>query len=256
VLKEMHLEPGDTLFHAGEPAFSLYLVQSGTVELSDDKGVVGTQRRGDYFGERALLTDGQWMFTARATEPTQLVSIPAPVFRQIVGHGGSLGRFFEKSARRYQARSVIDALVRQVPAAVLDQPVSALMQTELTTLRPEQTVASAIATIRDDPHSSYPLIHDGGGYAGLLLREDFQDFLRQSPRAATQPLSSVGSATGPTVTADTPVREAIERLVRSGANKLLVLDEAQHVRGIVTVMDFAAAAAREQRGSERIQQQP
>jgi NADH dehydrogenase len=170
------------------------------------------------------------------------VSIPAAVFRQLVGSGGSLGRLFERSAHRYQSREVIDALARRLPAPVLTQPVSRVMHTDLITLHPAQSVASALPTVRDRSHSSYPLVDDEGRVVGVLQREDFHDFIRRSPHAGESPVRAVGVTTVPTVTPEASMREAVERLVRTGANKLLVADADGVLRGIVTVMDLAAAA--------------
>lgn len=241
VLKEIHLEPGDILFHAGEPAFSLYIVRDGAIELLDGDEIVSTLRQGDYFGERALLSDRQWLFTARAGEVTQIVSLPASVFHQIVGAGGSLGRLFERSAQRYQSREVIDSLARSLPASVLDRPVAGIMQTDLITFQPDQTIRDALETIRNQPHSSYPMVEASGVFAGMLRREDFHDYLRQSPDAGTASLNDVGITQVPTVASDAPVRDVLEQLIRSGTNKLIVLDAGRKLCGIVTVMDLAAA---------------
>ncbi len=88
VLKEIHLEPGDLLFHAGEPAFSFYIVKNGRIEIFDENGVMQTLTAGEYFGERALLGNRIWNFSARAAEPSTLVSIPASVFYQMVSGSG------------------------------------------------------------------------------------------------------------------------------------------------------------------------
>lgn len=242
VLKEIYLEPGDVLFRRGEPAFSLYVVRAGAIELSDAEGVVSVHRPGDNFGERALLTEQPWLFTARAAEASQLVSIPAAVFKQLVGSGGSIGRLFERSAHRYQSREVIAALGRRLPVAVLDQPVRELMQTDLVVLHPGQAVAAAVAIVREHPHSSYPVVEDNNRFLGLLRREDFHDFLRRSPEAGEAVIQEVGWGTVPTIGPEALIRDVVERLVRTGANKLVVVDEAEHLRGIVSVMDLAMAA--------------
>jgi NADH dehydrogenase len=243
-LKEIHLETGDTIFESGDPAFSLYVVASGRVELSDADEVVSTLLPGDHFGERALLGDGRWMFRARAAETTRLVSIPAAVFKQIVGSGGSLGKLFERSASRFQSRAVIDSLASRLPAEVLDAPATSLMQSDLVALRPEQSIAEALPILRTQPHSSYPLVDDTGRFVGLLRREDFHDFLKRSTTQATTPLAAVGFVAVPSVRPHAPVRELVEHLVRSGANKLVVTSEEGALLGIVTVMDLATAAAR------------
>ncbi len=242
-LKEIHLEAGDVLFTAGEPAFSLYVVRSGRIDLHDATGVVSSHPPGDYFGERALLGDRVWRFDARAAEASRLVSIPEAVFRQLVGSGGSLGRLFEKSAHRYQSREVIDAMAGRLPDHVLRSPVRAIMRRELITLRPGATVREAMAVVRDMPHSSYPVVGDDGTFLGMLRRDDFQDRLKRVETTAATPLSSLALVRIPAATADTPVGEIVELLVRSGANKVVILDADRRLEGIVTVMDLAAAAA-------------
>jgi NADH dehydrogenase len=83
-LEDMHLEPGDAVFHAGEPAFSFYVVKSGRIELRDEmNAVVRTYGVGEHFGQRALLEDHKWRYTAIAAEPTTLISLSARVFDAI-----------------------------------------------------------------------------------------------------------------------------------------------------------------------------
>ncbi len=83
VVKEMHLEPGDSLFRAGEPAFSFYILRSGKIEYRTREGeVVRTLEPGDHFGEKALQGKRTWHYNAMATEPTEVVSIDAELFEQ------------------------------------------------------------------------------------------------------------------------------------------------------------------------------
>ena len=166
------------------------------------------------------------------------------MFKQIVGSGGSLGRLFEKSATRYQSREVIDSLASKLPGDVLDAPVSSLMQSELVTFDPAQTVAEALPTLRERPHSSYPVVDRQHHFIGLLRRDDFHDCLKRTTTSTGSKLSEIGFVAVPCVHAGCPVREVVEHLVRSGANKLVVTDAEGRLQGIVTVMDLATAAAR------------
>lgn len=101
VVKEMHLEKGDTLFHAGEPAFSFYIVKSGLVDL---RHADGTPSRsvgpGDHFGERALLHDRIWQFTAVAAERTVLVALGANVFDTITRADTTIREFLLRTASK------------------------------------------------------------------------------------------------------------------------------------------------------------
>src|SRR3712207_884997 len=72
------LEAGETLFRAGEPGDSLYLVRDGEVELyiNDNAGqkiILAVSIPGDFFGEIALLDQGPRTATAAALTPTELI---------------------------------------------------------------------------------------------------------------------------------------------------------------------------------------
>ena len=83
-LEDIHLEKGDAVFHAGEPAFSFYVVKTGRVELRDAAGkTVRTLVAGEHFGRRALLEDCTWHYSAMAVEPSTLVVLSARVFDAI-----------------------------------------------------------------------------------------------------------------------------------------------------------------------------
>jgi uncharacterized membrane protein len=64
---------GEVLFNRGDPGDSLYVLRSGSVELSikndtGDKIVLETARAGDFFGEMSLLDGGPRQATALVTE--------------------------------------------------------------------------------------------------------------------------------------------------------------------------------------------
>lgn len=83
-LEDIHLEKGDAVFLAGEPAFSFYVVKSGRIELRDETGAVKrTIGAGEHFGRRALLGDFKWHLSAVAIESSTLVVLSARVFDAI-----------------------------------------------------------------------------------------------------------------------------------------------------------------------------
>src|SRR5918998_1152597 len=80
VVDLVRLVEGETLFRAGEPGESLYLVRSGEVELfiQDNVGqkiTLDTARVGDFFGEIALLDAGPRTATAVALGETELIEL-------------------------------------------------------------------------------------------------------------------------------------------------------------------------------------
>jgi len=80
VVDLVRLGEGETLFRAGEPGESLYLVRSGEVELSIQDNVgqritLDTARPGDFFGEIALLDAGPRTATAVALGDAELIEL-------------------------------------------------------------------------------------------------------------------------------------------------------------------------------------
>lgn len=81
---EMHLEPGCVVFHAGEPAFSFYIVKDGRVDLFDGDRVVKSLTAGQHFGNQELVEGARWPFSAMAAEPTTLVSVSRKAFETMI----------------------------------------------------------------------------------------------------------------------------------------------------------------------------
>ncbi len=98
LVSEMHLEKGDCVFHAGDPARSLYVVKAGQLELSDASGtVVRKLAPGDQVGKNTLLAMRAWPFTATATEPCTLVSVSGKVFETVAKARAPFDEVFTKS---------------------------------------------------------------------------------------------------------------------------------------------------------------
>ncbi len=240
LLKEIHLEKGDVLFRQGEPAFSLYIVKSGSIELSDEQGVVNHISKGEYVGERALLEDGVFHFSAHAAEPSTLVSIPAKIFYQLVRGCGSLGRLFQQSAAKYQSREIIDSITRRISPEALRLKAGDVMQTDLTTLRPSMSLDEAVTLTKERPHSLYPMVDEGNCLLGVVKREDFYELLKTPNISFQTRLDVILLSPVPTIDPSTPVNTVMEKFIRGGTNKLLVTDHDHHLAGIITVMDLLA----------------
>jgi NADH dehydrogenase len=248
LLKEIHLEKQDVLFRAGEPAFSLYIVKQGRIEILEDDVVIQTLTAGDYFGERELLGSGVWTFSARAGEPSTLVSIPASIFHQIVDGSGSLGKLFQKSASRYQSREMIESMISRIPEEVRNKTAGELMETNVQVLKPTMTVREALLVTRNFPHTAYPLVDGSGKVLGVVNREDFYDFLKQEETSGDTRLETFPPATIPFTSPGVHVDQLLEQLIRSGTSKLLVLDGDGHLLGIITMMDLITAVQDSARG--------
>ena len=255
-VKEIYLEAGDVLFQKGEPAFSFYVVKNGALEIRDNGEVIQRIAPGGYFGEGALLENGVWQHDGIATEPTNLVSIPANIFRSLVRGIGSLGNFFQKSATKYQSREIVEAIGRKLAPDFAAQPVSRVMQRTLYTLAPDMTVRDALQIAHRHPRSSYPVVNRDGTLAGTVTREEFYEFLKRSDTRPESPLKQIRFAGVPTVAAEMKVVEVMQRFIRTGSNKVFVVDDSNHLQGIVTVMDLMTGTTDGKHDGEKNDLQP
>jgi len=78
VIDELKLEQGHTLFQAGDPGDSLFIVQDGEIELfikdtAGQKIILATPSTGDMFGELAMLDEGPRTATAVALRESEVL---------------------------------------------------------------------------------------------------------------------------------------------------------------------------------------
>jgi len=242
LLRQVHLEPDDILFNKGEPAFSLYVVRSGGIELRDEAGtVVRTIEEGDFFGERALVHGGGYLYDAVARGETELVSLGGEVILPFFKSSRRFRRVLAKTSAQGSAEEEVESVMRKLHADTLKRPVHEVMRTDLATLSIDDTVKDAIAMFRERRFSVYPLIDAEGKLAGSLAREDLFDFLKRENVEETTSLGEVERMDLPDCTGTCEVQEALERMIRSGRYKCLVTDEDNRLIGIISVMDLLGA---------------
>jgi NADH dehydrogenase len=240
VIQEMHMEKGDAVFHAGEPALSFYVVKKGRIELNDGDGPVMSIGPGEHFGERALLHDRKWRFNAIAAEPTTLVALEAKIFQAISSASASLHEFFEHSSQQYLTRKQIEALKQTLPAALLKLKVSDVMTRTPICFRTTDTIARALSIMVEHPFNSFPLLDAGGKLMGIVTQSQIYDALKDGTLTREGTTDKLTPSAIPTIHGETLIADALETLMRSGRNKCLVIDQAGKLQGVLTPIDLLA----------------
>jgi CRP-like cAMP-binding protein len=100
---EVSLEPGQTLIREGEPGDALYVVLSGSLQVTraEPEGTVilGEVRKGEHLGELALLSGEPRSATATALEPTRALRVTRDGFEECMhdhpAAGSTLGHLAE-----------------------------------------------------------------------------------------------------------------------------------------------------------------
>jgi len=238
VLQEMHLAKGDELFHSGEPALSFYIVKSGRIDLLDEHGVVKSVSAGEHFGERALLHDHIWRFSATAAEPSTLVMLDAKVFESISSASSSIHHFFETSSNQYSTRQQVEAMVATMPPELRNLKAMDLMSTNVISVKAAATVAEALKTFSGHPYRSIPLLDDDGKPPGVIQESDLLDAIKGGSVTQDTVLKDVYIVQLPTVRPETPIPEVVERFCRSGKNKVLVVNTEGKLQGVLTPIDL------------------
>jgi MFS family permease len=102
-LDHSELDPGETLFEAGDTGDSFYVIGQGHVEVLDRGRSVRTMGSGEGFGEIALLGDTTRTMTVRAVDRVELHAIRRAVFLPAVT-SMSEARTAAEAARRTHLR--------------------------------------------------------------------------------------------------------------------------------------------------------
>ncbi|MDF1862956.1 MAG: FAD-dependent oxidoreductase [Verrucomicrobiales bacterium] len=244
LFKQVHLEPNDLLFTRGEPAFSLYVVREGQIDLIDESGeVVRSIEQGDYFGERALVHGGGYLYDARSQGQTELVSLSGEIVLPFFESSRRFRRVLAKTTTQVSAEGEIEAIVKKLDHEILERPVSEVMRTDLATLKSDQTVRDALNLFQDRRFSIYPVVDADGKLLSILSREDFFDYLKREDVTDKSPIANVGSISLPCCERNTMVQESLEKMIRAGNQKCLVTDPESRLLGIITIMDLLGEAA-------------
>lgn len=99
LVQQMHLQKGEAIFHAGEPALSFYIVQHGRVDIVEEGRVDRSVTDGDQFGARGLMGDGIWHHDAKAAEPTVLFSVNRTAFHALAQSSSAFRQSLPQACR-------------------------------------------------------------------------------------------------------------------------------------------------------------
>src|SRR6185503_7624212 len=101
--KLRHCEAGSRIFHAGEPADTLFVLARGAVRLESaserDAPFGRAVHPGELFGHEALVPFAVRRESANAVEPSSLLELPVGVLRRVLVRAGFPELFAREEAR-------------------------------------------------------------------------------------------------------------------------------------------------------------
>jgi CRP-like cAMP-binding protein len=88
-LRMRRFRKGEVIFHQGDPGDSLHIIESGSVKIAlpspeGAEAIIATLRRGDFFGELALLDGAPRSATAASLERTDTLVLSREQFHSLI----------------------------------------------------------------------------------------------------------------------------------------------------------------------------
>lgn len=99
-----YYQPGDYIFHQGDPAANFYTIEKGEVEIVKDNGqgeeVVAVLGKGSFFGEMALINNNPRNASVRARTVVEVVAMGRNVFTQVSSSLDPLNQLLMQTVKR------------------------------------------------------------------------------------------------------------------------------------------------------------
>src|SRR5262249_55266055 len=144
-LARAHFEPGQFVFHQGEPGDKFYIIERGRagVYLDELAAPVAMLTPGGHFGEGALLRSTTRSAAIRGEEPLDVVIVGARSFGQLAGHLEVLRSALERSVRGSRSAALLLETARAQPR-LSEMPVRDVMSQPVETLPVSLTFSQAL----------------------------------------------------------------------------------------------------------------
>jgi cAMP-dependent protein kinase regulator len=84
-LETQKFAPGDVIIHEGDPGHSFYLLESGEAAAYKGEKQVLSYKKGDFFGELALLNDAPRAASVIATSDVKVATLGKNAFQRLLG---------------------------------------------------------------------------------------------------------------------------------------------------------------------------
>jgi CRP-like cAMP-binding protein len=177
-VRVVSLAAGQTIFSAGAPAGTAYVIKSGSVcVLGDDAGDIGSRQlvSGDFFGEEALDTREAYGTTAVATDACQLWILERTKVALALSSSQELSKrsiFNNPTLKSAAAAALVASSLAQKHMASRAQPVELLgVSHAAPTPAPQQQAPSSLLSSYAAPASHTSPLHSfaAGTLAGVQV---------------------------------------------------------------------------------------
>jgi CBS domain-containing protein len=219
--------PADAqIYTCGEPLEALYLIIRGRVDVSDETGaVLSILGPRNSFGERGLMRDGLAVTSARAEQDTDLIAIPAAVFKALVADHPGVAKFFDRTR----------------PARAKRQDLATMSLADMMTrdprqVAPETSILAAAQAMRDHGVSSL-MITEGDALKGIVTTRDLTNKALAEGLPHDTPVAQVMTADPVALPPSALVSDVLHAMVERRITHMPVVEGGKLV-GILTQTDL------------------
>jgi len=125
------------------------------------------------------------------------------------------------------------------------QPISSLMQRQVSVVEMDQTVGQVEALFAERKLSWAPVLDPQGEIVGVVSANDLLQFHAQGRDAAAVPVWQLCTYKPITVSADTPLSDVARQMVARHIHHVVVTEQGR-VAGVVSSLDFVRSFAEPQ----------
>ena len=214
------------IYSHGDPLEALYLIIRGRVDITDETGaVLSILGPRNTFGERGLMRDGLAVTSARAEEDTDLIAIPAAVFKALVADHPGVAKFFDRTR----------------PARAKRQDLATMSLADMMTRDPRQVapdtpILAAAQDMRDHGVSSL-MVTEGDALKGIVTTRDLTNKALAEGLPHDTPVSQVMTADPIALPPSALVSDVLHAMVERRITHMPVVEGGKLV-GILTQTDL------------------
>lgn len=221
-------QAGDTIYRHGEPLDGIYLIESGSVAITDAHGAqVSVLGRSNSFGERGLLRDGRAATTARMTESGALLLLPVDELNRLIRKSRSFARFFGRGRGGDSAPVNTNIATLKVADFLNGAPRSCA---------PDTPIAEAARMMRDAHISSLGITSDDG-LVGLVTVRDMSNRVVAEGFDTSRPVREIMTSDPITLAPDALGSDVLNIMLERRIGHLPVVDGGAFA-GMVTQTDL------------------
>ncbi len=223
---------GSVIYRHGEALPGIYLIESGTIRISDDTGdSVSELHSRNSFGERGLLRDGMAVTTATAVEDSTVLMLPHAELMRLIDSYRSIARFFDRGGL---------VSLRQNDLAVLK--VGDLIGGKAPlSCAPDTPVIDAARAMRDAGAGSIGVLDDGR-LVGLVTIRDMTNRVVAEGRDIQTPIAQVMTPDPITLSASELGYDVLNIMLERRIGHLPVVENGRFV-GMVSQTDLTRVQA-------------